>query len=130
MLITLDPTSDVPMYVQIRDQIIVAIARRRLRAGEALASVRQLSASFGISPATVVKAYDDLRADGYLRTAAKSGSVIAVDPETPADIDDPAIELRWRADLETVIARAYARGMPADRIRRIVAEVLADLERN
>lgn len=130
MLITLDPTVDVPMYAQIRDQIILAVARRTLRAGEALASVRQLSASFGISPATVVKAYDDLRADGYLRTTAKSGSVIAVDPETPAQQQDPAIEQRWRNDLETVIARAYARGVPAERIGRDVAEVLADLERN
>lgn len=128
MLITLDPTIDVPMYVQIRDQIIVAIARRKLRAGEALASVRQLSASFGISPATVVRAYDELRADGYVRTAAKSGSVIAVDPENPAAQSDSGFDARWRRDLVAVLARAYARGVPVGQIQRDVAATLADLE--
>ncbi|TWP36919.1 GntR family transcriptional regulator [Leekyejoonella antrihumi] len=113
MDIELDPLSPVPIYQQIRDRIVEGIARGQLRDGSLLASVRELSAAFAINPATVVKAYDLLRRDGFVRTSRRSGSVIARDggsevrEETFTD---------WQGRMLTLLAEARANGFDADRI--------------
>ena len=49
MLITVDLGAEVPLYQQIRDQVVRAIAFGRLAVGEALPSTRQLGANLGIN---------------------------------------------------------------------------------
>ena len=84
MQIELDPISDVPIYQQLRDRIVEAIASGRLAPGQQLSPVRRLAVSFGINVATVGKAYDALRHEGLIRTTAKSGSVVARGPADAA----------------------------------------------
>ncbi|WP_368502635.1 GntR family transcriptional regulator [Corynebacterium sp.] len=72
MYITLNPDSDVPLFEQIHD----AIARGQLSPGDKLDPVRRVAADFGINPATVKKAYDQLVADGLVETAGRSGSLV------------------------------------------------------
>ncbi len=107
--IVIDPISAVPIYQQIRDRVVELIASGRLREGDALASVRRMSAAFGINPATVVKAYDTLRADGFVRTNRRSGTVVARDPSYDSSVVDLT---QWRARLHTLLAEAHAQGLP------------------
>jgi len=113
MDIELDPMSPVPIYQQIRDRIVEGIAYGELTTGTTLASVRALSSAFGVNPATVVKAYDLLRRDGFVHTNRRSGSVIARDVTSPPRED--VIE-DWRARLLPVLAEARANGMSPSRI--------------
>ena len=47
MLIALDMKSSIPIYVQLRNQIVTGIGRGELKAGERLPTVRQLAADAG-----------------------------------------------------------------------------------
>lgn len=123
MLIDIDPDSESPLYQQLRDQVVQAIAEGALQPGEALASVRQLAGQFGINSATVGKGYDLLRQEGLVRTSRRSGSVVArgtVEPMTPGFAE------AWTARLRTLLAEAVARGMPEQRIRNATDSLLND----
>ena len=81
MLLTFDFSSDTPLYIQLRNQIIIGIADGRLISGEKLPTVRALAEESGINTMTVSKAYQLLKAEGYLvtyiTTDRRSGAAVA-----------------------------------------------------
>ena len=115
MILTVDVTSDVPIYQQLRDRVVEAIADGRLAAGDSLPATRALAADFGINFHTVNKAYDVLRQQGLVRVQRKTGATVTKDPTTgPPDdafVDD------WTARARTLLAEAVANGMAADEVR-------------
>ena len=56
MFIQLDQSSDMPLYQQLRNQIVAAIATGELAPGDGLPSVRTLGRDLGINLHTVNKA--------------------------------------------------------------------------
>jgi len=123
MLIDIDPDSESPLYQQLHDQVVEAIADGTLQPGEALASVRQLASQFGINSATVGKGYELLRQEGLVRTSRRSGSVVA---RGPADDPTPGFEPGWTARLRTLLAEAVAHGMAEGAIRATTDFLLTD----
>jgi len=122
--ITVDPLSEVPIYQQIRDRVVEAIAAGELTRGQGLASVRSVSAEFGINPATVAKAYDLLRSEGLVATNIRSGSTVARDPGSgppPVAFGEP-----WQQRLRTVLAEAHAQGLTRHAILAACASVVDD----
>jgi GntR family transcriptional regulator/MocR family aminotransferase len=85
-LVTLDRRSKVPLHDQILKQLRQAIVERRLRPGDPLPSSRGLAADLKVARATVVLAYDHLRAEGWLD--ARIGSVTRVG--TAVDLEPAA----------------------------------------
>ena len=77
MILRIDQTSSSPVYAQIRDQIVAAIARGELLPGDRLPSVRALASDLGINLHTVNKAYAVLRDEGYLFMRGRAGAVVA-----------------------------------------------------
>lgn len=77
MIIRIDQRSEEPLYLQIRSQIIMAIATGELAPGQALPSVRALASDLGINLHTVNKAYAVLRDEGYVLMRGRSGAYIA-----------------------------------------------------
>ncbi|MDQ7956113.1 MAG: PLP-dependent aminotransferase family protein [Pseudomonadota bacterium] len=61
------------LYERYADEIAGLIRRQALRAGDRLPSVRQASASRGISPSTVFEAYYLLEARGLVEARSRSG---------------------------------------------------------
>lgn len=80
MLICFDFASDVPLYRQLRDQIVLGIAEGRLAPGEKLPTVRALAEEGGVNMMTVSKAYQTLKAEGYLTTDRRGGTMVATRP--------------------------------------------------
>jgi GntR family transcriptional regulator len=72
----IDPRSPVPLYAQIADRVRLAIATGELPAGAALESVRALAGRLRINPATVVQAYRELDAEGYVEMRQGSGTYV------------------------------------------------------
>jgi len=72
----IDPRSPTPLYAQIAGRIKVAIAAGELRPAEALPSVRQLAAELRVNPATVVQAYRDLEAEGFVEIRHGAGTFV------------------------------------------------------
>jgi GntR family transcriptional regulator len=72
----IDPRSPTPLYAQIAGRIRLAIAAGELRPAAALASVRQLAAELRVNPATVVQAYRDLEAEGFVEIRHGAGTFV------------------------------------------------------
>jgi DNA-binding transcriptional regulator YhcF (GntR family) len=124
MQIEIDPLSEVPLYQQLRDRVVEAIANGELSPGDQLASVRQLAVAFGINVATVSKGYELLRREGLIRTNQKSGSVVARGPESgppPAGFVD-----EWTTRLRTLLAEADAQGVADEHLVTATRAVLHD----
>ncbi len=77
MILRIDQMSSEPVYLQIRDQIVAAIARGELMPADRLPSVRVLASDLGINLHTVNRAYAVLRDEGYLLMRGRAGAVVA-----------------------------------------------------
>src|SRR6266481_4915463 len=76
----LDLRSGVPVYRQIMDQVLGAVASGRLTTGDQLPTVRQLAVDLSINPNTVIRAYRELEIRGFLDTHQGSGTFITPQP--------------------------------------------------
>ncbi|GGH91281.1 GntR family transcriptional regulator [Arthrobacter liuii] len=108
LILNVDLAGAVPIYQQIRDQIVEAIAHGELVDGSSLPPTRTLAADFGINFHTVNKAYDLLRQEGLIRLNRKTGAVVT------AAAGDQGPTAEWTARARTLLAEAVARGIPAD----------------
>ena len=77
MQLIINPADELPIYRQIMRQITEAIAGGRLKAGDKLASHRELSEQLVVAPLTVKKAYDELEALGYIATQRGRGTFVS-----------------------------------------------------
>lgn len=76
MLLRFDFSSSVPIYMQLRNQVVIAIAEGKLAPGEQLPTIRALAEESGINMMTVSKAYQLLKQEGYITTDRRSGAVV------------------------------------------------------
>lgn len=123
MLLSIEPDDPVPIYQQIRDRIVEAIARGKQPAGSALPSTRQLAVDLGVNFHTVNKAYDLLRREGLLRIGRKAGAVVQRD--MTGGPPRPGWEQDWAGRLRALLAEAAAQGLPADGIIRHCQDAVA-----
>lgn len=75
-MITLDPSSSIPPYEQVRAQIAAQIADGTLTAGTRLPPVRRLADDLALAPNTVARSYRDLEAAGLVQTRGRGGTVV------------------------------------------------------
>ncbi len=101
MYIQLDFESDIPIYEQLKHEIIFAIAKKQLSPGERLPSVRALASDIGINLHTVNKAYQQLKQDGFLQIHRQRGVVI--DPDGP-----PKADTIYREHLQQILFPIFA----------------------
>jgi GntR family transcriptional regulator len=118
MILNIDLASKAPIYQQLRDQIVEAIAEGVLTEGSSLPATRTLAADFGINFHTVNKAYDLLRQQGLIRLNRKSGAVVS------ATAAEPPFHSDWAARARTLLAEAVARGIPPDEVLRTCSSTL------
>ena len=94
MLLRLDFSGDAPIYQQIRDQVVAAIASGELRPGERLPTIRALAEECGINMMTASKAYQLLKAEGYITTGRRDGAVVRLPAGAPAPRPLEGLRLR------------------------------------
>ena len=114
MLIRIDKNAEDPLYLQIRDQIIVAIAREEITPGSALPSVRSLATDLGINLHTVNKAYAVLRDEGYVVMRGRAGATIADPAENLASYRSEAASRQMTDTLHNLALAHRARGGQAE----------------
>ena len=76
MIAHINPSSGVPIYLQIESQIKQAIAAGALHPEDALPSVRKFAVQLRINPNTVARAYQNLEHDGVIRTVPGGGTYV------------------------------------------------------
>jgi GntR family transcriptional regulator / MocR family aminotransferase len=82
--LALDAPSSLPMYRRIYDGIRALVLDGRLQPGQALPSSRSLAAERGISRNTVVAAFEQLAAEGFLITRVGDATRVAAGPKVRA----------------------------------------------
>lgn len=96
MIFQFDFSSNIPLYMQLRNQVVIGIAEGKLLPGDRLPTIRALAEESGINMMTVSKAYQLLKQEGYINTDRRSGAVI-VSRKTEVSIPQETIEaLRLR----------------------------------
>lgn len=76
MIIKINMQSEVPIYLQLRNEIVKGIGRGEFEPGESLPTVRQMATDLGINTMTASKAYQLLKAEGFLETDRRKGTTI------------------------------------------------------
>ena len=106
MIIRLDMTGEVPIYVQLRNAVVIGIGTGELRPGEGLPTVRQMAEDLGVNTMTVNKAYALLKDRGFIEIDRRHGA--RVNPQ-----QDKFGLFREKAEerLTVLIAEATARGV-------------------
>jgi GntR family transcriptional regulator/MocR family aminotransferase len=80
-----DRTNATPLFQQVYLQIRSAIASRTLTPGLRLPSTRELASRLRVARASVVSAYEQLLAEGYIVGRARSGTYISSDLPAPIE---------------------------------------------
>ena len=117
VVLTVDPRSGVPIYLQVIEQVKRSVAIGILGAGEQLPTVKQLAIDLTINPNTVAKAYRELERDGVIETAAGRGSFVksnGVAETSKAAANDVA-----RDAIESAVREAKSIGLAAEDVRSL-----------
>jgi GntR family transcriptional regulator len=77
----------VPIYVQLRDQILRALGEGRLSPGDQMPTMRQVAVALRIDLNTARRTYDELESMGVIRLERGRGSFVA-QPPNPPDADE------------------------------------------
>ena len=117
MIIKIDDYSDVPIYMQIRNQIVMGISSGELAPGEQLPTVRALALEMGINTMTVSKTYQILKKEGYILTDRKNGARVR-DNITKSGV----ISEENKSELRRIVSEARISGVPKEDIIKLVKE--------
>jgi len=117
MIPSIDIHSSVAVYVQIENHVQFAVAAGRLKPGDQLPSVRELSERLGVNPNTVAKSYRDLEVMGLLYTRRGMGVFINKGIEAKCRED---CRKRLIARLHEVTAEAKSAGMARKDVLEVV----------
>ena len=126
MLLKPNPSSGVPIYLQLMEQVKHAIETGALRAGDQLPGIRPLAEELVINPNTVAKAYRELEHEGVLELRHGSGAFVSKNPRAGKLADT----LRAAQSLVAgTVERLRARGVSDEEIRRLFEAELAGITR-
>lgn len=120
MYIKIDFESEIALYMQLRNQIVIGIAKHQFREGDALPSVRQLAEQIGINMHTVNKAYSVLRQEGLIRLDNRKGAVIALSYDKLQAMAEVDRELR------IILAKACCKNITRQELHAMVDEIYDD----
>lgn len=125
MFIQINFESDVPIYEQLKNQIIIGIAKKELAPGDRLPSVRKLASDIGINLHTVNKAYKQLEEKGFLIIHRQKGVII--NPDGPPKADETYTKT-LKETLLPMIAELELRGIDKINLLSIINEIYEQLE--
>lgn len=117
MLLLLDLAGDIPIYQQIRNQIVVGIASGELNPGEKLPTIRALAEQAGVNMMTVNKAYALLKQEGYITADRRGGTIVAETGKPSGTLPPESAE-----QLRVIISEAKIAGVRQDTFLSICKE--------
>lgn len=118
VIFSLDFTSDVPIYQQIRNEIVTGIAKEEFLPGDRLPTIRGLAAEIGVNVMTVNKAYDLLKKEGYITTDRRRGAIVM-----QLEGCDGKVTKKQRKELQLLIQELRIQQVPKEEVIRICSEL-------
>jgi len=124
MLFRPNPSSGVPIYLQLMEQVKHGIETGALRPGEQLPGIRPLAEELVINPNTVAKAYRELEHEGVIELRQGAGAFVSGNACAKKLTDTIRAGQGIVAD---AIEKLRARGVTDEEIRRLFEAELAGL---
>ncbi|UII55226.1 GntR family transcriptional regulator [Cytobacillus spongiae] len=124
MLITIDPESDIPIFIQLTNEIIEAIARGSLSTGDTLPSVRSLASDLSINMHTVNKSYHELVSKGIIEIVPKKGAVIVLKEGGLSKDRLQSIAKEFRP----LVAEVLVRGMQEKELQQLISDIITNIK--
>ena len=117
-----NPSSGVPIYLQLIEQVKHAVGTGALRPGDQLPGIRSLAEELVINPNTVAKAYRELEHAGVIELRHGAGAFVASNERPRKDAERLRAAQAQMADL---VMRLRARQITDEEIRRLLEAELA-----
>ena len=124
MIFRTNPSSGVPIYLQLMEQVKHAIETGALRSGDQLPGIRPLAEELVINPNTVAKAYRELEHEGVIELRHGAGAFVSGQARAKKTTD--AIRA-GQTIVSTAVEKLRARGVSDEEIRRLFEAELAGL---
>lgn len=122
MIIKINTTSDEPIYVQLRNQIVLGIGNGELALGQSLPTVRQLAADTGINAMTVNKAYNILKNEGFIEIDRRHGAKVS-----PNADQHGIFASKMESELQLLITESSLKGIPKEEFLKLCNECFEKL---
>lgn len=119
LILRIDFDSEVPIYLQIKNQVIEGIAKGYIEDGEELPSVRGLAEDIEVNMHTVNKAYSLLKDDGYLKIDRRKGAFISLDLRSSQE----KFQDEFKYNLEYFMAECFNRGISKEVVKTEVDRI-------
>lgn len=76
-ILEIDKTCDVPVYLQVANDLICEIKKGMIKPGAKMPGTRAMSDTLGLNRQTIVKAYEELDAQGWIFTEKSKGTFVS-----------------------------------------------------
>ena len=117
----IDSRSRIPIYEQIKNQLITCIRIGIYKADEQLPSIRSVSLQTGINVNTVKRAFADLEDEGIIYTLVGLGSFVSADAA-----DNTSIARKALRDIEPDLRSLKSKGVTKDAILELIDEIFKE----
>lgn len=117
--IKIDFQSPEAIYLQLRNQIVMAIAKENLHNGESLPSVRQMADFLGVNMHTVNKAYSLLKKDGYVTLDRRKGAVISINISVNKQLEVQELH----ENMQMLVAEAICKDISKEEFYQVVGRM-------
>src|ERR1700751_3032804 len=125
MLFRPNPSSGVPIYLQLMEQVKHSIETGALRPGEQLPGIRPLAEELVINPNTVAKAYRELEHEGVIELRHGAGAFVSAGTIRNRKVAD---KVRVAQPIVSpAVEKLRAKGLSDEEIRRLFEAELAGL---
>jgi GntR family transcriptional regulator len=125
LLFQINPTSGVPIYRQLIDQIRSLIQSGRWPAGTMLPSVREMASELSINMMTVSKAYAKLEADRVVERIRGTGMRV-LEPSSTLTLAERKEQLRPLATV--LVTTGLQLGLSEEQIYAVMEKALRDYQ--
>jgi len=115
-----DNTSPLPVYLQIKQQLLIEVMSGRLSNGDKLPSIRELAKILKLNPNTVAKAYYNLEEEGFIQGHRGSGYLVKPQKGKLDNLKRNILEDELKSFLEKAFSMGFNKEDIQDLMRRLL----------
>lgn len=113
-------SDEIPIYLQIMDQVKAQIAAGMMKPGEKIAPVRELAMEAGVNPNTMQKALAELEREGVLYSKRTAGRFVADSEERTGSLQERMAQERMDNYLAAMQQLGYDSTQAVDKLQHYV----------
>lgn len=124
-MFVIDSRSRIPIYEQIKNQIITCIRLGIYKSDEQLPSIRSMSLETGINVNTVKRAFADLEDEGIIYTLVGRGSFVFSNA-----VDNTSIAEKALREIEPDLLSLRSKGVTREAIVELIDKIFTEGDSN